>query len=83
MEESTKNSNGSELLLYLLQMANNTAIKNNYSLKEKNVSITKNDGVWKVYYSKIPKLGKGVVGGDYTVLITADLLKVERVEKGR
>ena len=80
---SEQELSGGDLLVYLLKMGNEAARNSQYSLEGKNVAIKRDGDAWKVYYSKIPRPGKGVLGGDFTVMIDASTLSVTEVVKGR
>ncbi len=80
---NNKNLVGAELLVHLLELGNDAAKQNQYSLEGKNVAVKRDGDFWKVYYSMIPPPGKGVLGGDFTVMVDATTLAVTKVSKGR
>jgi hypothetical protein len=78
-----KNLIGGDLLAHLLKLGNEAAKNDQYSLEGKNVAIKRDGDSWKVYYSMIPPPGKGVLGGDFTVMVDAKTLTVTKISKGR
>jgi hypothetical protein len=72
-----------ELLVELLKVGNEAAKQHGYPLEGKKVAIGPTADGWKVYYSVVPPPGKGVLGGDFTVIVNPAEMKVVRTDKGR